>query len=189
MSVDYTNPNIELTFGGSAPGFSDCYPAGMYVTITDAYGVAYTTQVSVIPNLGGATQNVDLSLSGLSLYTDYTVKLTVCADSATLKCNNAIIETVENTALCPTVTYATDVTYIDYSFVNPLSSPVTYIIECWDNALTAVIASETTVNPAAGAVVGSITGLVAATTYKLRLRTIIGSTIKDCPYTSATTKP
>ena len=189
MSVGYTNPNIELTFGGSAPGFSDCYPAGMYVTITDAYGVMYTTQVSVIPNLGGATQNVDLSLSGLSLYTDYTVKLTICADDATLKCSNAIIETVENTALCPAMTYAADATYIDYSFTNPLSSPVTYIVECWNSGLTAIIGSETTVNPAAGAVVGSITGLTAATSYKLRLRTIVGSTIKDCPYTTVTTKP
>jgi hypothetical protein len=189
MTVSYTNPNISLTFAGSAPGFSDCYPAGMYVTITDAYGVMYTEQVSVIPNLGGAAQTIDLSLSGLSLYTDYTVKLNVCADSATLKCNNAIIETVSNTALCPTVTYAAEATYIDYTFTNPLSSPVTYIVECWNSGLTAIIASETTVNPASGSVVGSITGLTAATTYELRLRTIIGSTIKDCPYTTATTKP
>ena len=85
--------------------------------------------------------------------------------------------------------YAADVTYIDYSFTNPLSSPVTYIIECWNSALTAIVASDTIVNPAAGAVVGSITGLVAATSYELRLRTIIGSTIKDCPYTTVTTKP
>lgn len=189
MTVAYTNPNISLTFAGSAVGFSDCYPAGMYVTITDAYGVSYTTQVSVIPNLGGAAQLVDLSVSGLSLYTNYTVTLNVCADNAGLKCNNAIIETVENTALCPAMVYAADVTYIDYSFTNPLSSPVTYIIECWNSALTAIVASDTIVNPAAGAVVGSITGLVAATSYKLRLRTIIGSTIKDCPYTTVTTKP
>lgn len=189
MTVAYTNPNISLTFAGSAPGFSDCYPAGMFVTITDAYGVSYTTQVSVIPNLGGAAQTVDLSVSGLSLFTNYTVQLTICADSVDLKCTNSIIQTVENTALCPTVVYTTDVTEIDYSFVNPLSSPVTYIIECWNNALTAVVASNTIVNPAAGAVTGTITGLVAATTYQLRLRTIIGSTIRDCPYTSETTKP
>lgn len=189
MTVSYTNPYISLTFAGTASGFSDCYPAGMYVTITDAYGVSYVTQVSVIPNLGGAAQNVDLSLSGLSLYTDYTVMLNICADKVGLKCNNAIIETVSNTALCPSMTYAAADTYIDYSFTNPLSSPVTYIVECWNSGLTAVVASETTVNPAAGAVTGSITGLTAGTTYKLRVRTIIGSTIKDCPYTSVTTKP
>lgn len=189
MTASFTSPNLSLTFNGSAPSFSDCYPAGMYVTVTDAYGVSYTEQVSVIPNLGGSAQLVDLTSSGLNLFTDFTVQLNVCADNAGLKCNDTIIQTVTNTALCPSVTYATDVTYIDYSFTNPLSSPVTYIVECWDNGLTAVIASETTVNPASGAAVGSITGLVAATTYKLRLRTIIGSTISNCPYTTATTKP
>lgn len=189
MTASYTNPNISLTFAGSAPGFSDCYPAGMYVTITDAYGVSYTTQVSVIPNLGGAAQTVDLSVSGLSLYTNYTVTLNICADDAGLKCNDTIIQTVENTALCPSIVYNPDVLYIDYSFTNPLSSPVTYIIECWNNSLTAIVASDTVVNPAAGAVTGSITGLVAATTYQLRLRTIIGSTIRDCSYASVTTKP
>ena len=189
MTVAYTNPNISLTFAGSAPGFSDCYPAGMYVTITDAYGVSYTTQVSVIPNLGGAAQTVDLSVSGLSLFTNYTVQLNICADSAGLKCNDSLIQTVENTALCPSIVYSPDVLYIDYTFTNPLSSPVTYIIECWNNALTAIVSSSTVVNPAAGAVTGSVTGLVAATTYQLRLRTIIGSTIRDCPYASVTTKP
>jgi len=189
MTVAYTNPNISLTFAGSAPGFSDCYPAGMYVTITDAYGVSYTTQVSVIPNLGGAAQTVDLSVSGLSLFTNYTVQLTICADAVDLKCSDSLIQTVENTALCPSMLYATENTSIDYSFTNPLSSPVTYIVECWNNALTSIVSSSTVVNPAAGAVIGTVTGLVAATTYQLRLRTIIGSTIRDCPYTSVTTKP
>jgi hypothetical protein len=189
MTAAYTNPNISLTFAGSAPGFSDCYPAGMYVTITDAYGVSYTTQVSVIPNLGGAAQTVDLSVSGLSLFTNYTVQLTICADAVDLKCSDSLIQTVENTALCPSIAYSPDVLYIDYTFTNPLSSPVTYIIECWNNALTAIVSSSTVVNPAAGAVTGSVTGLTAAVTYQLRLRTIIGSTIRDCPYASVTTKP
>lgn len=189
MTASFTSPNLLLGFNGSAPGFSDCYPAGMYVTITDAYGVSYTDQVSVIPNLGGPVQIVDLSVSALNLYTDFTVTLNVCADNAGIKCNDTIIQTVANTALCPSMLYAADVTYIDYSFTNPLSSPVTYIIECWNSGLTAIIASSTEVNPAAGLVTGSITGLTAAVTYKLRIRTIIGSTITDCPYTSVTTKP
>jgi len=189
MSATFSTPNIELTFNGTAPGYVDCSPAGMFVTITDAYGVSYTTQVSVIPNLGGAAQTVSLTPSGLNLFTNFTVQLNVCAESAGLNCNNVIIQTIENTALCPSVTYAADVTYIDYAFTNPLSSPVTYIVECWNNSLTAIVASQTTVNPAAALVTGSITGLVAATTYQLRIRTIIASTIRDCPYTSVTTKP
>ena len=189
MTSSFTSPNLSLVFNGTAPGFSDCYPAGMYVTITDAYGVSYTDQVSVIPNLGAGAQLIDLTLSGLNLFTNFTVQLNICADSAGLKCNDTIIQTVENTALCPAMTYAAETTYIDYTFTNPLSSPVTYIIECWNSGITAIIASSSEVNPAAGAVTGSITGLVAGTTYKLRIRTIIGSTITDCPYTSVTTKP
>ena len=161
----------------------------MYVTITDAYGVSYVEQVSVIPNLGAGAQIINLSLSGINLFTNFTVQLNVCADNAGLKCNDTIIQTVENTALCPSMLYNADNTSIDYSFTNPLSSPVTYIIECWNNALTAIVSSSTVVNPAAGAVTGTVTGLVAGTTYQLRLRTIIGSTIRDCPYTSVTTKP
>ena len=189
MTSSFTSPNLSLVFNGTAPGFSDCYPAGMYVTVTDAYGVSYVDQVSVIPNLGAGAQLIDLTSSGLNLFTNFTVQLNICADSAGLKCNDTIIQTVENTALCPAMTYAADVTYIDYTFTNPLSSPVTYIIECWNSGLTAIIASSSEVNPAAGAVTGSITGLTAAVTYKLRIRTIIGSTITDCPYTSVTTKP
>jgi hypothetical protein len=189
MTSSYSNPNISLTFAGTAPGYSDCYVDGMYVTITDAYGVSFTTQVSVIPNLSGASQTVDLITSGLNLFSNFTVQLNVCASNGDLNCNNVIIQTIQNTALCPAISYAADTTYIDYLFTNPLSSPVTYIIECWNNALTGVVTSQTTVNPAAGAVTGSITGLIAGTTYQLRVRTIIGSTITDCPYTSVTTKP
>jgi hypothetical protein len=189
MTSSFTTPNLSLVFNGTAPGFSDCYSAGMYIIVTDAYGVSYTDQVSVIPNLGAGAQLVDLSLSGLNLFTNFTVQLNICADSAGLKCNDTIIQTVENTALCPAMAYADDVTYIDYAFTNPLSSPVTYIVECWNSSVTVIVTSDTIVNPAAGAVIGSITGLTAATTYELRLRTIIGTTITDCPYTTVTTKP
>lgn len=189
MTSSFTSPNLSLVFNGTAPGFSDCYPAGMYVTITDAYGVSYSDQVSVIPNLGGGAQLIDLTLSGLNLFTNFTVQLSICAANADLKCNDTIIQTVTNTSLCPAMTYAADTRFIDYTFTNPLSSPVTYIIECWNAGLTAIVMSNTIVNPAAGSVTGSITSLLAGTTYKLRIRTIIGSTITDCPYTSVTTKP
>jgi hypothetical protein len=189
MDLSYTNPNLSLAFTGSAVGFSDCFASGMYVTITDAYGVSYTTQVSVIPNLGGAAQVIDLSLSLLNLYTDYTVKLDVCATDGTLTCNKCVTGTVENSALCPTMLYAADVTYIDYSFTNNISSPVTYIVECWNSLLTAIVTTDTIVNPAAGLVTGSLTGLTASTSYKIRVRVIIGSSIKDCDYTTVTTNP
>jgi hypothetical protein len=192
ITATFSSPNIELAIGGTIGGsFTDCYFAGSYVTITDAYGNSYTTQVPVVTNVGGAPVSINIGATSLNQFTDYTVTLNVCVDDSTnsLKCNQSLVTTVTNTASCPSVVYATDVTYIDYTFTNAISSPVTYIVECWNNALTTVVASQTTVNPAAGPVLGSITGLVAATTYQLRVRVVIGSTINDCPYTSATTKP
>jgi hypothetical protein len=192
ITATFSSPNIQLAIGGTIGGtFTDCYFAGSFVTITDAYGNSYTTQVPVVTNVGGAPVSINIGATSLNQFTDYTVTLNVCVDDSTnsLKCNQSLVTTVTNTASCPSVVYATDVTYIDYTFTNAISSPVTYIVECWNNALTTVVASQTTVNPATGSVIGSITGLVAATTYQLRVRVVIGSTIKDCPYTSATTKP
>jgi hypothetical protein len=187
MTASYTNPTLSLLFTGTAPGFADCSPGGMFVTITDAYGVNYTTQVAVIASLGGPAVTINLTTSGLNLYTDYTVRLNVCADDGTLKCNDVLIETVTNSALCPSMSYAPDTTYIDFGFTNNIASPVTYIIECWNSALTGVITTQTIVNPAVGAQSGSLTGLTTATNYQIRVRVVIGSTIRDCSYTSVTT--
>jgi len=187
MSASYSNPTLSLTFTGTAPGFADCNPGGMFVSIADAYGNTYTTQVAVIASLGGPAVTINLTTSGLNLYTDYTVKLNICADNGSLKCNDVLIETVSNSALCPSMSFAPDVTYIDFGFTNSIASPVTYIVECWNNALTGIVTSQTIVNPAAGPVTGSLTGLVTATNYEIRTRVVIGSTIKDCPYTSVTT--
>jgi hypothetical protein len=187
MTVLYANPTLSLIFTGSAPGFADCSAGGMFVTITDAYGVSYTTQVAVIASLGGPAVTVNLTTSGLNLFTDYTVRLNICADNGSLKCNDVLIETVTNTALCPSMSYAPDTTYIDFGFTNNIASPITYIIECWNSALTAIVTSQTIVNPATGALSGSLTGLVTATNYQIRVRVIVGSTIRDCSYTSVTT--
>jgi len=189
MTSAFSSPNIQLSFAGAAGSFVDCYAAGMFVTITDSFGVSFTSQVPVIANLGGATQSIDISVSALNLYSNYSVSLSVCASDGTTTCNQTINQTIANTALCPAMTYAADVTYIDYSFANAISSPVTYIVECWNNALSAIVSTSTVTNPAAGAVTGTITGLTAATTYQLRVRVIIGSSITDCSYTSVTTKP
>lgn len=187
MDAQFATPNIQLAFTGSAGTFVDCFAAGMFVTITDAYGVAYTEQVQVIPNLGGATQTIDLSTSLLNLYTNYTVELNICASDGDLTCNKFLTVPVRNNDTCPAMTYAVSPTFINYSFTNPIAGGVTYIIECWNNGLTAVVTTDTIVNPAVGAVTGSLTGLTTATTYKIRIRVIIGSIIKDCNYATVST--
>ena len=194
ITATYSSPNILLTIGGTVSGtFADCYAAGSFVTITDAFGNAYTTQVPVIINVGGAAVTIPIGTSSLNAFTDYTVTLNVCVDDSTnsLKCNQVLTTTVTNSAACPAIVYAVGVPYdfIDYSLTNLISSPVTYMVECWNNTFTTIITSNTHVNPAVGAVIGTLSGLVAGVTYQVRVRVITGSTINDCPYTEVETKP
>jgi len=192
ITATYSSPNILLTIGGTIGGtFTDCYSGGSAVTITDTYGNTYVTSVPVVSNVGGAAVSINIGATSLNPYTDYTVSLNVCTDDPTnkLKCNQVLTTSVTNSAYCPAIVYAADVTEIDFSLTNLISSPVTYVIECWNNALTTIVTGQTIINPAAGAVIGTLTGLTAAVTYQVRVRVIIGSVIKDCPYSSVTTKP
>ena len=194
ITATYSAPNILLTIGGTVSGtFADCYAAGSFIDITDAFGNTYTTQVPVIANVGGAAVTIPIGTSSLNAFTDYTVTLNVCVDDSTnsLKCNQVLTTTVTNSASCPAIVYAvgTPYNFIDYSLTNLISSPVTYIVECWNNALTTIVTSNTHVNPALGAVIGTLSSLTAGETYQVRVRVITGSTINSCPYTSVTTKP
>jgi len=191
MTASYTSPNILVDLNGSIGSFTDCYAAGCYITITDAYANSYTTQIDVASNIGGSPVPINITSTSLNAYTDYTVSLNLCMDDtiAGLKCSQYLTYSITNSALCPSVTYATDTIDIDYTFTNALSSPVTYLIECWNSGQTAIVTTQSSINPAVGSVTGTLTGLVAATNYKIRVRVIIGSTITDCPFTSATTKP
>jgi hypothetical protein len=184
MDAQFATPNIELAFNGSAGSFVDCFTDGMFITITDAFGVSYTQQISVIPNLGGGTQIIDLSASLLNLYTDYTVKLDICASNGDLTCNKCLTVGVENFDTCPAMSYSVGSPwdYIDFSFTNPINAGVTYIIECWNSGITAVVTTATIVNPASGTITGTLSGLTPVTTYQVRVRVIIGGIIKDCDY-------
>ena len=121
----------------------------------------------VIANVGGAAVTIPIGTSSLNAFTDYTVTLNVCVDDSTnsLKCNQVLTTTVTNSASCPAIVYAvgTPYNFIDYSLTNLISSPVTYIVECWNNALTTIVTSNTHVNPALGAVNYPITTISSYT--------------------------
>lgn len=190
MTSAFTSPNISLTFSGSAGPWADC-PLGMLVKITDGYGVIYTEYVSVIPNLGGGAQLIDLTSSGLSLFTNYTVQLNVCATDdggLTKSCANVIFQTVTNTALCPLIGLTSvKQTSVDYNFYNSISTPVTYVVELWNSFGTVLINSDSFVNPSVAMQTGNFTGLTAFTSYQIRITTTIAGVTTTCPFVSFVT--
>lgn len=190
MTSSFNSPNIELTFNGSAGPWSDC-PLGMLVTITDGYGVIYTQYVSVIPNLGAGAQLIDLTGSGLSLSTNYTVQLTICATDdggLTKSCSNVIFQTVTNSALCPPLGFVSiKDTSVDYSFYNSISTPVTYAVELWNAFGTTLINTNTYVNPSVGTQTGTFSGLTLGVTYQIRVTTTISGVTTPCSFVSFTT--
>ena len=192
MTASYTAPNIELVFNGTAPGFADCYALGMFVTITDSFGLSFTTQVPVIANLGAGAQLVNISTSGLNPVANYTVQLDICADAGTLRCNKTLISTISNSSFCPAMLYNLLPKAIEYSFTNAFSSPVTFTIECWNISETTLIASSSEINPAAGLVTGQVPSilsgqeLVSGASYRVRICILIGATYKCCPFTTVT---
>lgn len=186
MTGAFTTPNLALTFNGSAGVWVDC-PLGMLVTITDGYGVVYTEYMSVIPNLGAGAQSIDLTSSGLSLFTNYTVQLTICATDGETSCADVIIITVANTALCPTLVLEAKDLSVDFAFNNPISTPVTYIVELWNATATVLLYSTSFVNPIVGPLTGSFGPLTATTSYQIRVTTTIAGITTSCPYTLFTT--
>jgi hypothetical protein len=189
MDANFSSPNIEVAFTGSAGSFIDCFADGMFITITDAFGLTYTQQISVIPNLGGSVQNIDLSSTLLSLFTDYTVRLDICASNGDITCNKCLTVGVENFDTCPAMSYSVGEpwNYIDFSFNNAIAGGVTYIVECWNNGITAVVTTATIVNPGLGTITGRLSGLTPVAYYQVRIRVIIGGIIKDCDYQSIIT--
>lgn len=190
MTANYSNPNMQLTFNGSAGTWVDC-PLGMLVTITDGYGVVYTQYMSVIPNLGAGAQTIDLTSSGLSLYTNYTVQLTICVTDdggLTSSCSSVQLVNVTNTALCPPFGFTSiKDTSISFSFSNTISTPVTYVMEIWNSTATTLLNSISYVNPSVGVQTGTFSGLTLGVTYQIRLTTTIAGVTTTCPYVSATT--
>lgn len=190
MTAAFDSPNMELTFNGSAGTWVDC-PLGMLVTITDGYGVVYTSYQSVIPNLGAGAQSIDLTSSGLSLFTNYTVQLNICVTDdggLTRSCSDVIFINVTNAALCPLFGFTSiKDTSIDFNFYNNIPTPVTYVMQIWNASATTLLNSISYVNPAVAMQTGSFGGLTLGVTYQVRITTTIAGVTTTCPFVSVTT--
>jgi hypothetical protein len=141
--------------------------------------------------LGAGAQSVDLTSSGLSLFTNYTVQLNICVTDdggLTSSCSNVIFINVTNAALCPPFIFTSiKETSVDFSFYNGISTPVTYVMQIWNASATTLLNSVSFVNPTVGTKTGSFGGLTLGVTYQVRITTTIAGVTTTCPFESVTT--
>lgn len=87
-------------------GFSDCYPGGAVVTITDTAGHVYTTNVLVVTNAtnpSGVTITFPVDgTNQLNSTLNYTVKMEACVTKNGVSCSKTITKTLN--AACTTIT-------------------------------------------------------------------------------------
>lgn len=151
---------VRTTTGSELPSdFTQCLVPASTITITDGDGTSYTTVFNNIETLlAGGFQDIDLSLTGLNLATDFTADVAYCFSNNTtgLQCQNVVSFNIINTVSCPTLTLTptwdnvAGTGTIGYSFNNVYiaSSLTKYRITVYDASL---------------AVVGTVTTAVAST--------------------------
>jgi hypothetical protein len=88
---------------------------------------------------------------------------------------------------CPVVTLTQHTTSVDYSVIPNNGDVSQIIIEIWDNAETTLIDSDTYVPVFTNPTTGTFTGLITATTYKIREIIKIGTYTKTCSFETITT--
>lgn len=185
MQTTFTAPStLTLFFTGNGTGFQDCAPAGSMVTIKDAFGATYITQVPVIPNINNMAGYVlDLSASPLNLASNLTVRLEFCAkriDSGAI-CERCIDTSVVNTAACPPVALSATQTTLTYSITNSLAGNSEYQVDLRVNGNPTIVDSYTSYPTGPSTETYTFTGLTANTLYQITISIIQGGvTFNTC---------
>lgn len=180
FSTQLSGTTLNLFFSGAAPSnFTDCFPNGNLVTITDGYGGAYSTFVPVIPNLNGSA-TINLAGTPIVTTTNLTVTINGCwTDGDGCQCQRILVKTIINTIPCPILTLTPQEVSIDYSFNNGATGPVTYLLSLY-TASNAFVTSFTHTNPPMGAVVGSFAA-TSGTSYYVVMTVTINGVPTECP--------
>lgn len=166
---------VRTSTGSELPSdFIQCLVPASTITITDGDGTSFTTVFNNIESLiAGGFQDIDLTLAGLNLATDFTADVSYCFSNITtgLQCQNVISFNIINTVACPTLTLTSTwnnvagTGTIGYSFNNLyIASPTTkYRLTVYDatsavvGILTTAVAS-TLSNPVTGSFIVANTG-------------------------------
>jgi len=172
MAASYNSGIITLNFSSTGAGsFNDCV-AGSTIIITDRSGNTQTV-VGVSPlQLASQNQPFNITLNSyINTASQLDITLNGCWMNSVkgLTCERQIVQTLNLTPACPTLTLSSTTTGVTYSFVNAVAPPCTYNIQILQAGT--VIATNTVTNPALSATVtGSFTGLNPNTVYQVQVQ-------------------
>jgi len=181
---------LRLYFTGTIPaGFVECAGSSTF-TILDTAGNLYNAVVS-IPSLINSTYfGITIASTPLNPLLDFTITSTTCFNNTSIgqTCFQVLSDTVNNTIPCPVVTLTPTASTIGWSFSHP-GGTATYNVELWDGGSPGSLIS--TYVQAAGAspavYTGTFSGLTSSTTYRVRLRIVVGSEEQECSYNITST--
>lgn len=192
MTAVMQSSTLKLYFTGTLPsGYTDCSITGSPVTITDSNGGTMTNNIVISSYMNtGTSYNIDLAASSVNPVLDLTISSVVCMkndDLGTL-CERCVSTFLENTALCPSVSYAQTNTTIQY-FFNTTNGLKTYALQVWSNDGSTMITSQTFSSSIVEFKTGTFVGLTPNTTYRLRMVITVGTNVTTCPDVPVTTMP
>lgn len=189
-----TGTQLKIYFTGTIPaGFAESNPSGTLFSITDSFGNNITRYISITSylNIGGG-YTLDLASTPINIVSSLNISAitTLVNNSTSTHCERYLAYTLANLSTCPTITTNPTQTTIFYNFTSTLGLK-TYTVELWDNATSALIASQTHISDIVNFLNGTFTGLVANTNYKLKIVIRVdGSSIDtNCPFNIVATLP
>lgn len=192
MSASISGGDLQIFLTGVLPfGFNDCSGLGSQVTIQDTDGNVYVTNIPITTNINQPPTLITLASTPLNPVLDFTITMNSCLinNTANVTCERVITFLLNNSIACPSMTFATTGTSIQYSFTNGYTPPVTYTIELLNSAGTVVLDTIVHTNPAVGPVTSTFMGLSNSTTYNVRVTVSYGGETAICPLTGITTDP
>ena len=171
--------------GTIPPGFLQCNVLGTQILVTDELGNSSTFFFDLLAYLNNPT-GYDLALTGtpINISTDITIIIEPCLNNSSTNatCVSYLTYTIDNSALCPVISFTQTETTISYSFTSNLGD-YSYNMQVWNSTGSVMIINQVTVQAGVATVSGIFTGLIAGTTYKIRL-VILPTGCEDCDPTT-----
>lgn len=181
--------------GTVPPNFVQCPPTGTATyTITDGNGLVRTYTglqgYDIITNINSPTGvSLDLSSTGLDTNTNLTIQMTPCFYDAVTgtTCQSQITYVVASSIPCPVLITVPIGNEITYSANIVSTATATYTVELYTNSPFALVNTDTQTLTGPTVLSGTFTGLLYATTYKLRIVITTSQGTNECVWVLATT--